>query len=139
MYVNLRLLMNFIEIANVKVSKVLSLNEAILVWIKKPHVVNRRLCGASIIFDSYLHKNEKNIDCTSLVESLKLDFFDRQIINSDLIEELCSKISSGCQFMKKQGFCDKTYFFLRKIVSRESFLPTYEAILTSECQFTLLT
>lgn len=74
--------MEFEEIKSVEILKASSLDEAILVWVKKPHVVDRRLCGASILLEKELSVNDKKI----CVNENKIDLNENNIdINENKI------------------------------------------------------
>lgn len=97
--------------------------DAITIWINKPHVVNRRLCGSKIVYQN--STTDTNIDdflkeCLSCSEKYNSD-----AIHGSCVEEVPSLSSSiGATF----------YFVIREIFHKQySHLSTKEAIIMGMC------
>lgn len=97
--------------------------DAVTIWINKPHVVNRRLCGSKIVYQN--STTDTNIDdflkeCLSCSEKYNSD-----AIHGSCVEEVPSLSSSiGATF----------YFVIREIFHKQySQLSTKEAIIMGMC------
>jgi hypothetical protein len=78
------------EMRNIQASGVcLSYLDAIDIWINKPHVVNRHLCGAKILWQH--HSNGRTVDHPGDMHSTEiLDSSMPQVEQKELIEFVCA-------------------------------------------------
>lgn len=97
--------------------------DAVTIWVNKPHVVNRRLCGSKILYqNSTTDTNINNFIKECLSRSEK---YDSEAIHGSCFEEVPSLSSStGATF----------YFVIREIFHKQcSQLATKEAIIIGMC------
>ena len=138
--------MLFTQEQSVPILKPKSLDEAILVWIRKPHVVNRRLCGASILVEietsgneeKYFLKNPTNLSSKVNIELLKqeaLTALKSELIlkelSVELRENMCSKLVKALEYIEKDELLGRVWFFVRRLVFKGNVAPRCELILKS--------
>lgn len=115
-----------------------SFEKALVIWIKKPHVANRRLCGSEVIFEISWSLGEIKQQLFS--EPVAFPAFNNKFANDNFLLKLTiRKLRHAFQFLDIGDECfDKTIYhvLLRRLISKNPKVRgSYELVIQSSCWY----
>ena len=111
-----------------------SFEKALTIWIKKPHVANRRLCGSEVIFEiswSLSEIKEKLFLEPAIFSAINIKFAN----NESLLKLMIRKLRDAVQLLEIGNDCsEKTnyHILLRHLISKNPRVKgSYELVIQS--------